>query len=34
MPWLAAIGMLIVWELVCRIFNIREFILPDLSVIA
>jgi NitT/TauT family transport system permease protein len=34
MPWLAAIGMLIVWELVCRIFNIREFILPAPSVIA
>jgi NitT/TauT family transport system permease protein len=34
MPWLAAIGMLIVWELVCRIFNIREFILPAPSMIA
>jgi NitT/TauT family transport system permease protein len=34
MPWLSAIGMLIVWELVCRIFNIREFILPAPSVIA
>jgi NitT/TauT family transport system permease protein len=34
MPWLAAIGMLVVWELVCRIFNIREFILPAPSVIA
>jgi NitT/TauT family transport system permease protein len=27
-------GMLIVWELVCRIFNIREFILPAPSEIA
>jgi NitT/TauT family transport system permease protein len=34
MPWLVAIGMLIVWELVCRIFNIREFILPAPSGIA
>jgi len=34
MPWVAAIGMLIVWELVCRLFNIREFILPAPSVIA
>ena len=34
MPWLVAIGMLIVWELVCRIFNIREFILPAPSEIA
>ena len=34
MPWIAAIGMLIVWELVCRLFNIREFILPAPSVIA
>jgi NitT/TauT family transport system permease protein len=34
MPWLTAIGMLIVWELVCRLFNIREFILPAPSVIA
>jgi len=34
MPWLTAMGMLIVWELVCRIFNIREFILPAPSEIA
>jgi NitT/TauT family transport system permease protein len=34
MPWLAAIGMLTVWELVCRIFHIREFILPAPSMIA
>jgi len=34
MPWLVAIGMLIVWELVCRIFHIREFILPAPSMIA
>jgi NitT/TauT family transport system permease protein len=33
MPWLAAIGMLIVWEMVCQIFNIREFILPAPSAI-
>jgi len=34
MPWLTVMGMLIVWELVCRIFNIREFILPAPSEIA
>src|SRR5262249_28688346 len=34
MPWVATIGILIVWELVCRLFNIREFILPAPSVIA
>jgi len=34
MPWLAAIGMLIVWELACRLFHIREFILPAPSTIA
>ena len=34
MPWLVTIAMLIVWELVCRLFHIREFILPAPSVIA
>jgi len=31
---MVAIGMLIVWELVCRLFHIREFILPAPSMIA
>jgi NitT/TauT family transport system permease protein len=34
MPWLVALGMLIAWELACRIFRIREFILPAPSMIA
>jgi NitT/TauT family transport system permease protein len=34
MPWMVAIGMLILWELVCRLFHIREFILPAPSIIA
>jgi NitT/TauT family transport system permease protein len=34
MPWLVALGMLIAWELACRIFHIREFILPAPSMIA
>jgi NitT/TauT family transport system permease protein len=34
MPWLVALGMLIAWELACRIFHIREFILPSPSMIA
>ena len=34
MPWLVAIGMLLVWELACRSFHIREFILPAPSQIA
>jgi NitT/TauT family transport system permease protein len=31
---MVAIGMLILWELVCRLFHIREFILPAPSIIA
>jgi len=31
---MVAIGMLIVWELVCTLFHIREFILPAPSMIA
>jgi NitT/TauT family transport system permease protein len=34
MPWLAAIGLLVVWELACRLFHIREFILPAPTAIA
>jgi NitT/TauT family transport system permease protein len=34
MPWLVALGMLIAWELACRTFQIREFILPAPSMIA
>src|SRR6516162_7665976 len=33
MPWLVAIGMFVLWELVCRLFHIREFILPAPSTI-
>lgn len=31
MPWIVIIGTLVVWELVVRIFSIREFILPSPS---
>ena len=34
MPWLVGISSLILWELGCRVFSIREFILPAPSVIA
>jgi NitT/TauT family transport system permease protein len=34
MPWLAAIGLLVIWELACRLFHIREFILPAPTAIA
>ena len=30
-PWLATIGLLVVWELACRVFQIPEFILPTPS---
>ena len=30
-PWIATIGLLVVWELVCRLFQIPEFILPTPS---
>src|SRR6202035_63532 len=28
MPWLAILALLAVWELVCRLFHLREFVLP------
>lgn len=34
MPWLVAIGMLILWELTVRVFGVREFVLPAPSRIA
>src|ERR1700746_2419077 len=34
MPWLVTVGLLVVWELACRLFHIREFILPAPSAIA
>ena len=34
MPWLVTIGLLVLWELVCRAFQVREFILPAPSVVA
>jgi NitT/TauT family transport system permease protein len=34
MPWLATIGMLLIWELACRAFHLREFVLPAPTVIA
>jgi NitT/TauT family transport system permease protein len=34
MPWLATIGLLVVWELSCRVFHVREFILPAPTAIA
>lgn len=30
-PWLATAGLLVVWELACRLFEIQEFILPTPS---
>ena len=34
MPWLAIFALLAVWELVCRLFHLREFVLPAPTVIA
>jgi NitT/TauT family transport system permease protein len=34
MPWLVTIGLLVLWELVCRAFQVREFILPAPTVVA
>jgi NitT/TauT family transport system permease protein len=34
MPWLVTLGLLVLWELVCRLFQVREFILPAPSVVA
>jgi len=33
-PWLLLIGVLLVWELLCRAFNVSEFIFPSPSRIA
>jgi NitT/TauT family transport system permease protein len=30
-PWLATLGLLVVWEAACRLFQIEEFILPTPS---
>ena len=34
MPWLVAFGMLGLWELICQVFRIRDFVLPAPSRIA
>ena len=34
MPWLVTLGLLLLWEIVCRAFGIREFLLPAPSVVA
>jgi NitT/TauT family transport system permease protein len=34
MPWLVGISLLILWEVTCRVFDIRSFILPAPTVIA
>lgn len=31
-PWIATIGLFVIWELVCRVFSIPEFVLPAPSV--
>lgn len=33
-PWIFTIGLFVIWEAACRIFNIDQFILPAPSVIA
>ena len=33
MPWLVTLGLLLLWELICRAFGIREFLLPAPSVV-
>ena len=30
-PWLFTLGLFVLWELACRIFNIDKFILPTPS---
>jgi NitT/TauT family transport system permease protein len=34
MPWLVAIALVIVWELACRVLQLREFVLPAPTAIA
>lgn len=34
LPWLVAIGVLVLWEIVCRAFNIPQFVLPPPSSVA
>ena len=34
LPWLVAVGVLIVWEIVCRAFKIPQFVLPPPSSVA
>lgn len=34
MPWLVTLGLLLLWELACWAFNVREFILPAPSGVA
>src|SRR4051812_34516938 len=34
MPWIVTIGLLLLWELVCTVFRIREFLLPAPTVVA
>ena len=33
-PWVFTIGFFVLWEAVCRLFNISTFVLPAPSVIA
>jgi NitT/TauT family transport system permease protein len=28
LPWLVILGMFVVWEVLCRVFNVKEFVLP------
>jgi NitT/TauT family transport system permease protein len=34
LPWLVALAVLVVWEVVCRAFNIPQFVLPPPSAVA
>lgn len=34
LPWVVTLGMLGIWELVCRVFHVAEFILPPPSAVA
>ena len=33
-PWYFTIGLFVIWEAICRIFNVSDFILPAPSQIA
>ena len=33
-PWLFTVALFVIWELVCRVFNIPEFFLPPPSAVA